>query len=312
MINNITTIVTHANCGDGIASAIILKYAYPLAEVVFLSYNTPEHAQLEAKPGMLFCDMTPPRERVQEFVDAGAWVLDHHKYAKDIVAAFGERGVFADEDERPGVSGATLAYEAAIVGNEDALFLHREALYEIQELAAIRDTWQREHPRWRDACALNQALKLYGLKADENSWVWVECLFSRMDTGYALLAKHEAKIAERHEAAWTYGSVLIHQDVELTSDIAEFDQGTEHPHDIVAGFAYIAERLVVSMRSNKINVGTIAHAHGGGGHKKAAGFSMPISDRSPFVEILRALGHGADFAKAWNAPPTVVHAEVQS
>jgi len=110
-LQTIRTIVTHENCSDGLASAMILKSVLPGANVVFLSYNSAAHKELSAIPGMIFCDFSPYVERVQEFIDAGAIVLDHHKYQKDVVEAFGANGVFADETTNPGVAGALLAYQ---------------------------------------------------------------------------------------------------------------------------------------------------------------------------------------------------------
>ena len=108
----ISTICVHGpTCPDGRASAIILHDAFPAAKVVFLTHDTQEYLELPAEPDQVWCDIVPPHARASEFVAAGAWVLDHHKGAKDIVAMFGERGVFADEKERPGVSGAMLAWE---------------------------------------------------------------------------------------------------------------------------------------------------------------------------------------------------------
>lgn len=107
----VTTIVTHANCMDGLASAMILLDVLPSAKIVFCQYNTPDYLNLPATPNMLFCDITPPRDRAAEFVTAGSIVLDHHKTAKDIVLMFGANGVFGDEIANPGISGAMLAYQ---------------------------------------------------------------------------------------------------------------------------------------------------------------------------------------------------------
>ena len=109
VLKAVKTIVAHEKCPDGIAAALILKDVLPEARVIFCQYSTPEHETLAAEPGMLFADFSPPKARVQEFVDKGAVVLDHHKTAKDIVAAFGDNGVFGDEIAEPGVSGAVLA-----------------------------------------------------------------------------------------------------------------------------------------------------------------------------------------------------------
>ncbi|HZL96812.1 MAG TPA: hypothetical protein VFB99_24365 [Vicinamibacterales bacterium] len=59
LLRQVTRIVTHADCADGIASAMLLHDALPEATVEFVQYNTPEWRDLAATPGMLFCDMIP-------------------------------------------------------------------------------------------------------------------------------------------------------------------------------------------------------------------------------------------------------------
>lgn len=107
----VTTVVVHDNCTDGLASAMILLDALPNATFRFVQYNSPEHLSLQAQPNMLFCDITPHASKVQDFKAVqNVWVLDHHKTAKSIVEQFGAKGIFADFDAEPGVSGAVLAW----------------------------------------------------------------------------------------------------------------------------------------------------------------------------------------------------------
>ena len=112
LLKGVNKICVHDNCPDGTASAIILKEALDLGpeQIVFVQHDALEYKEMKAEPGLLFCDCAPPPDRVQEFVDVGTIVLDHHKYSRGIVAAFGERGVFADKEKEPTVSGAGLAY----------------------------------------------------------------------------------------------------------------------------------------------------------------------------------------------------------
>lgn len=109
-LQGIKTVVTHADCSDGLASAMIIRSVLPEVDLVFLQYKTDGQENLKVTDGMLFVDFSPSKTRVKDFVDGGALVLDHHKYQKDIVKAFGANGVFADEVENPGIAGAMLAY----------------------------------------------------------------------------------------------------------------------------------------------------------------------------------------------------------
>src|SRR5574338_261520 len=133
----VETIITHDNCPDGTASAILLHDALPHAKIVFLQYGTDAYKALEPSPNTLFGDICPPiqtnkvvveaegvgsnpvekyvideadRQRLQAFVDAGGLILDHHKTARPVVEAYGTNGVFGDEVSEPGLSGGLLAY----------------------------------------------------------------------------------------------------------------------------------------------------------------------------------------------------------
>ena len=108
---DVTAILTHDNCPDGSASALIASDVLPTARIVFLMHGTQAYEDLAPAPGMLFVDITPPKARAKEFVAAGAIVLDHHAKQEDVVKMFGERGIYADEKRQRGVSGAGLAYE---------------------------------------------------------------------------------------------------------------------------------------------------------------------------------------------------------
>lgn len=98
------TIVTHANCPDGIASAILLHDVLPEAKIVFVQHQTLEHKSLPVSEGVLFVDFAPHETQAQQFVEAGAMILDHHKTARAIVEAFGDNGRFGDEVQDPGVA----------------------------------------------------------------------------------------------------------------------------------------------------------------------------------------------------------------
>lgn len=293
ILRSVTKIITHADCADGRASALILHEALPNAAVFELAYGSPEYEGLAAEPGMLFCDITPPRARVAEFVAAGAIVLDHHKGAEDIVRAFGERGVFADEKLEPGVSGAYLAFrevwrclqaERRDAGRRDR-WIMRFAFF-----VGIRDTWQRSDPKWDLACELCEALRfvplanLLELGIDGSA-----ALAERL--GPILLDKKQAearKLAENAVRLNVSGlRVAIIADYDATDDVIDVLGDSV---DLLAGFAYVAEndgsvKLCVSLRSRgDVDAMKIAKTYGGGGHTKAAGFSLRVACAGPALE----------------------------
>lgn len=288
----IQTIVTHAGCPDGIASAMLLwNLVAPGANVEFVQYGTPDHENLKARPGMLFCDMTPPRGRNQEFVDAGAYVLDHHKGAADLVAAYGERGLFADENNQlhRGVSGAMLAYMVAF-----ALGRGNVSRGTFARLVGIRDTWRKTDPEWTKANAVSSALIFYGW---ENLKHQTHLDAIQTLTGEIMFGKRLAKarrIADRNLVRM--GNWLLFNDGErMISDVAEAARSNGSDCYGVAGFEFSVEsnevRLRVSLRSlqDEIDVSKLARLYGGGGHTAAAGFTINNPPTDPFTYIAELL-----------------------
>jgi hypothetical protein len=285
----VRTIVTHENCADGIASAIILRDALPNARVEFVQYNTPAHRDLRATPGMLFCDMTPPAARVQEFVDAGAIVLDHHKGAREIVEAFGERGVFANEATEPGVSGAMLAFrEVWCKVTYPNIDDHLIPITDLAVLAGIRDTWWRTHPRWRAACAQAAALRFW--PPEMLIGAPIDSLAARLEIGETLLQRDEARDERSISEAYRFevgGIRVVAFEGLHTSDIAERLKGDA---DLVLGWHYKIEggepRMIVSCRSRgAVSALALAKANGGGGHERAAGFKIDAGLRNPYITL---------------------------
>ena len=280
----VRTIVTHANCPDGIASALVLHDVLPEAEIIFAQYETPKLDQLEARPGMLFCDFSPPKDRIAEFIHAKSIVLDHHRTAKAVVEAFGSRGVFADEVRDNGVSGAVLAFrEVWAAFRQDAPGHQAAASFwrELARLAGVRDTWQRSSPDWTDACAQAEALRF---------WPWerlheadVDRLMSMLEIGAVLLEKQAEAVDKIVGEAFRFVSsgglrVAVFNSTSLTSDAAE-KIGAEA--DLVMGFHYQVDsagaRIVWSCRSRgDFDVAAFAKQYGGGGHTRAAGFTMHV------------------------------------
>ncbi len=296
----VSTIVAHDDCSDGLASALLLHDALPRAEVRFVQYATDGHRHLTARPGILFCDVSPPRERAAEFVELGSIVLDHHRTTRDVVAAFGEQGVFGDEEREPGVSGAVLAFRHVWLplrgGDGLRPFAERFA-----ELAGVRDTWQTASLLWREACLQHHTLssvpneEWLRLSLAEIAEQWAS-RFSWL--GAVVLEKQEEQarraLAGAHRFRTRAGSrVIVFNGLALVSDAAEMARGEA---EVIIGFglemAGGVPLMRVSIRSNAdIDVAAIARGFGGGGHLHAAGFAVALApeDAHPFVLIERLL-----------------------
>lgn len=309
-------IVTHENCADGIASAIILKNILSDAKVTFLHYETDAHILLKPEEGMLFCDFSPHKNSVAAFKEAGALVLDHHKTQKGVVEAFGENGVFADEKAEPGVCGAVLAFR------EVWLPLHKQRMSdgvepanrsgllmkEFAEIAGVRDTWQRKDPRWLQACEQAEALTFWPveevlrLASEPDEW--------RHKLGLGpMLYKRRLQSAEKaikngvafHTSKGR--TVLVFEGLKQTSDAAEL---LGDKFDFVVGFGFTPEHgfpyLTYSTRSHKgFDCSAFAQAHGGGGHTAAAGFKVQLiqADPQPYTLMQHLMGAYESVEDQW-------------
>lgn len=296
-LSNVRIAVVHAPCMDGLASAMVIQEALPqVEEVVFCAYGQ-QQLELKAEPGMLFCDFTPARERVAEFVAAGAIVLDHHVHARDIVEAFGERGRFSNA---PGESGAVLAFREVWnaplmqVGEElRHVLMRRRRTEEFARLVGVRDTWQKDSTDWGRALELHAVLEAFPRE------VWLEdgaihVAMKGLDQGLgkSLVERKAATVArivdqglvKRHTRSHAGDQLwaLSCSPSELVSDLAEAARAAGV--DVLVNVQLQVEQgrpqFLVNLRSDKegLDVGALAKRFGGGGHRAAAGFQYKSAD----------------------------------
>lgn len=348
----VKTLIIHDNCSDGLASAIILKDAYAQLglspEIRFIQYGTDAYKTLQPSgPDVLFCDFSPfvpdikvmvdgvetkvpDPEKLRPWVESGAMILDHHAGAKLVVDGFGERGVFADVNTEPGVSGALLAFQQVWVPLYGAPTLDAHIREDTESeyffagdfavVAGIRDTWQRTHARWRESCVQNEVLRFY----PKDDWLekvmpfhpgnrgfWAE----RFKLGDLLWTKHERGIKKCVERAWRFTSagglrVVVFEGVRSASDVAEV---IHKDADLIMAFDYEVEtpkdggapcrKIVYSTRSHtSFNCSEFCKQFGGGGHVGAAGFNIDFGSMPP----ANSWGHYAHTLNPYTLAETLV------
>ena len=296
-IKSVNKIYVHENCSDGKASAMILNQCLPGREIIECSYNTKLHLEMPTEPGVLFCDFSPHKSRVDDFLNAGAIVLDHHKTTKEEVLRFQDAGLgaFGDEQTQPGVCGAVLAYNF-IYENVNST---NDVIKTFAELAGIRDTWVKESVHWQKACEQASALFFYDLKDllnfQPNKWEDIftlgEILFKKQIDSASQALNNSYSLTTKRGTQFNIFSGLT-----TTSDANDMSKA-----DIVVGFNYkiVNEKMniIYSCRSHKYDVGSLAKANGGGGHTLAAGFSIVLDGLNfanpfnMFLEILEKYEH---------------------
>jgi nanoRNase/pAp phosphatase (c-di-AMP/oligoRNAs hydrolase) len=166
------------------------------------------------------------------------------------------------------------------------------------ELAMIRDTWKKDHPRWKEACAQAMALQFYGSQkmlemVDSGNFAFADLynlggmLVEQAERKTELIAE-TAFHRELQTPAGTLKTAYFNCTEKLTSDAANLliDQGA----DIGIGYFHLFEdgalRVVVSVRTNgRVSAKKIAEFYKGGGHDRAAGFRLPLGEAPGPEEI---------------------------
>jgi hypothetical protein len=317
ILQSVRTIITHKDCPDGIASAILLHDAIPDAEVKFLSHGEKAYAELvpSGNGRDLFCDIAPPESQAPLFEAAGAIVLDHHKGSENLIKTFfSERNyVFADEKSAPGVSGAVLAFREVWAPFEEHRKVHRggtthryHRAKDFAQLAGIRDTWQTLDSRFQLASEQAEALRFWPV----THWLGILDPFDgtemnvMLNIGSVLWEKKLEAAKRTEEGAWFVKSnggtrCVLFEGTAMTSDVAE-RIGKEA--DLIIGFGLSVEPhgrhlLHVSLRSRTdFDCVAFAKMMGGGGHTRAAGFThafrwdaIPNGFPNPYFAILAFL-----------------------
>lgn len=287
---SVNRVFFHSPCPDGTAAAMIVADTYAGLEwpVKFhpVQYDTKFHEGLRPEPGQLFVDITPPISRWREWIGCEPIVLDHHETAKEVVEGLG--GVYATNEAH---SGAKLAFEHVALplcgGNDE--------WRKFAEVAMVRDTWKKDHPLWRDACAQKEALMFFGSKklieqVQSGSFrhdQFLSFASTLLDASEAASKTH-ARGAHKEEVEMggeKYSLATFNCTNGNASDIANMliNEGS----DLVLGYFFTIEdgehKVIISARSNdRLSARAMAVTRGGGGHERAAGFRVkPADDVSP-------------------------------
>jgi len=284
-------IVTHKNCSDGSCVAIIAKNAFPDIEILFIEHGQ-EQLDLKPRPGMIFIDIAPHPSKVIDFVEVGAFCLDHHASSRDIVEQFGARGIFADEKEDIGISGGLLAHEFF---KDFILRNKRDLSKRAAILTGIRDCWVKTSPDWETACRLADTISFYPQDHFKTHYDIGKIFALAEEIGPILVEKKKGDVLVAQKNGYItkvfkYNSeevipVFITDRKDLVSDLSE-----QIPEPLCFGFGYsFADNpsLTVSCRSKSdFDVGKLSKFYGGGGHSKAAGFKIELNENNESPQSL--------------------------
>ena len=292
-------VLYHGNCWDGFCAAWLLRKVYPDAEFIPVQYGQepPEVANDKNRP-LFVVDFSYPRNvmfRLGAMRPERLIVLDHHKTAQAALDGLSEElacnncgscEVVFDMNK----SGARITWEwiwrnhfgkkySSLLNVETGEVLYQDGAPWLVNYTEDRDLWRWKLPHSK---AITTCLRSHPL--DFKLWDIFEQIDPKtlISEGEAIL-RSEATMIENHvrharEIEMDGHKILAVNATVLFSDIAgELAKGRPF------GAAYFDRgdgKRQWSLRSTDsgVDVSEIARAHGGGGHRNAAGFEQIIGN----------------------------------
>lgn len=276
-----TLCIYHGNCADGFGAAWAVRHALGAANVEFHAGQYGISPPDVTGRDVLLVDFSYKRAVLDEMIAASdcLLILDHHKTAAEDLAGIPHVGSWAawreTADQKVGAlfdmnrSGAGIAWDFFHPDTPRPSLINR-----IED----RDLWRFQY---EDTRAVQAAVFSYPYDFD----VWNRLFETPMETlateGAAIERKHHKDIAELVAASKRRMKIGGHDvpvanlPYTLSSDAGNLMAQGE---PFAACYIDTPHGRSFSLRSTAtgLDVSEIAKAYGGGGHRNASGFRMPI------------------------------------
>jgi len=277
MQSNVDLIIYHRDCPDGFCAAFVAHKKYPSANLLGTTYGEPEPLNMLVGLGLdvLVVDYSWKREamcRVAELTHS-IQVIDHHKTAQKELEGLD----FATFDMKR--SGAGLTW--------DLLFPDTPRPWYV-DYVEDRDLWNWKLPDTRVVSAF-----LMTLPHTLEAWETLDSLTVedavRLGSGALAHVRHyvekvTAQVQSGHIDKYTAGVVNA-----AYTNISEVCNELCAKYSIGVGWFERGDGMIqFSLRSvGELDVSEIAKQFGGGGHKNASGFQLPLHEgRAVLDQIL--------------------------
>lgn len=278
MIKKSIVVIYHADCNDGFGGAYAAwKKFGDTAAYIPVHYNEPVLEGLQNKE-IYLVDFCYDEEIIKALMANNKRVtaIDHHVTREAIVKLTQDYSYAIDH------SGAVLAWKYFHPQKQvPRLLLHIEdndlwkfALSHTEDIRAVLKSKARDFKIWDGVARKleNKKQRAVLIKKGETLREFEKMLIQEIVDQYATLVEFEGyKTFAVNSSLWRseIGKILARRLPPI--GIIWFEKGG---------------RRMVSLRSiGETNVATIAEKYGGGGHKNAAGFSMPIHKPTPWKLI---------------------------
>lgn len=282
--SEITIVIYHSPCTDGFGSAFAAwKYFsvfHPDREIKFYPTNHGQPPPDLTDQKVLICDFSYPLPIIQDIIKkaAGLLIIDHHKTAEKDLALLAEEYKIFDMNQ----SGASLTWRyffpdqpmPVMIQYIEDYDLWRKKLLGHEHFSAWFHTlpYQFEiYDRYLDEDLFYHHLKTKGPAYDQLNRYYIE-----KACDYAVLKSMRIGTLIGEKIENRYYLIAYLNTTILKSEIGA-RLLSKYPIDFSAVYSLSGDSTNFSLRSDDQHpdVSAIAKAHGGGGHRNAAGLSLP-------------------------------------
>lgn len=291
------TVIYHKNCNDGFCAAWLFKLAYPNATLIPSQYGEDPSELKLINTNVVIVDFSYDLITTKSIatVAKSLILLDHHLTSEETFRSIKEENLpHVHVYHNNNISGARLASDYLINNGMMSKIIKYYPTYKwgedkshwLVDYVEDRDMWFWKLPHSR---YINSALRLYDLTLEEWDKLAARNKEELIEEG-RIIQKYKNKLIEQHakytsitEISGYRASITRSTASDINSELAEYmlNKYTDCPIAIIV--TETAEGQIYSLRSKTIDVSKIAVAHGGGGHKSAAGFKTKnyIADSIP-------------------------------
>lgn len=294
--------IYHFPCDDGFASAWVARRKWPVVEMVPTNYGLEFPADLDlAGRNVLIADFSYKPGTLGHLRSRGAAsivILDHHKTAEADLTGFkvemcgGAKFCASDVDgmfrdmatlERHPIiarfdmqrSGASLTWEFCFPDEPMPMFIR---------FIEDRDLWRMSLPETRRFSLFLRSFPYDFEKWDAIALAWAANSQAVLDRAEAIERFYDQKLAEMLPTAtlksigkWN-GVPTAHAPYAFASDLAHelLKAHPTAPFAAVVVDAYGGRTYSLRSEDSRQDVSEVAKTFGGGGHRNAAGFRIPV------------------------------------
>lgn len=272
-------VLHHANCLDGMTAAWVVWLAHSRRAALYpVSYGAPP-PKIDTGATVYIVDFSYSRQELLEMAKTAkaVTVLDHHKTAQAALSDWPDKPFNLEIVFDVNRSGAQIAW--------DHMFSPATRPY-LVDTVGDRDLWKFERGDTRALTAF-----LYSRPQEIEAWHRYAKGFKDRSTrslytqlGEALLEQRDKLANEMVAAGVRYMSLAgvkgipcVNAPNSISSEVGELLLSLFPAAPCAASYYDAPEGLRYSLRSqdNRVDVGELARKLGGGGHRNAAGFTMP-------------------------------------